>query len=98
MSEVREILNCLGRSSRDSEVRDTHLSLVLNHLQMEKRGDMKKTLAKLTLICGMGKRNVRENYLEGLIAFDIIQTRIENNTEIWNWNGIKAFRKNGDST
>ena len=89
--EILGILNIIGRSERDGAVRDTHLSKILNYLFQQKTELLKKTVSKLTLVCGMSKRVIRENYIDGLIAFGIIKIVVENNAEIWNWVGLKVF-------
>lgn len=90
-SEIKDIMDLLGRRMLEGQVRGTHLGLILMYLQRTKTETMKATLSKLALICGMSKRNVRENYIEGLSEFGIIDVRTEKHDIIWNWVGIKAF-------
>lgn len=100
MSEIKEIMDALGRNETEGNVRGSHLGKILQYLQMHKTERMKSTLAKLALVCGMNIRYVRENYLEGLIEYGIISINCENNDIAWNWVGCKALTKkknNGDS-
>ena len=91
MSEIKEIMDLLGRKTLDGNVRGTHLGQILMYLQQKKIESLKATLSKLALICGMSKRNVRENYIDGLDAFGIIETKVISNDVFWTWKGIKAF-------
>ena len=55
-----------------------------------------KTVDKLTWICHMSNRSVRENYLKGIEAFGIIETFTNEFGVIkWRWIGIKALKNNG---
>jgi len=91
MSEIKDIMDLLGRKHLDGNVRGTHLGQILMYLHKKKLESLKATLSKLALICGMSKRNVRENYIDGLEAFGIIQTKVISNDVYWNWIGIKAL-------
>lgn len=91
MSEVKQIMDYLGRGIQDGEVRGSHLGQILIYLKKTKHEDMKKTLSKLALICGTSQRNLRENYLEGLGNFDIIDIKPERHNIVWSWVGEKAF-------
>jgi len=64
------------------------------YLHKNKTEKLKATLSKLALICGMQKRYVRENYIEGLVEFGIIKTTVLHNEVVWNWVGLKAFDRN----
>lgn len=91
MSEVKEIMDVLGRGQKDGEVKSTHLGQILTYLQITKKEPKKITLSKLALICGMAVRQLRENYFDGLEAFGIINVNIDKNTECWSWIGITAL-------
>ena len=91
MSEIKQIMDFLGRGIQDGEVRGSHLGQILMYLRMTKKENMKKTLSKLALICGTSQRNLRENYLEGLGNFDIINITTEGHSIVWSWYGSKAF-------
>lgn len=84
-------MDFLGRGILEGQVKGTHLSLILIYLQRTKTEAMKKTLAKLALVCGMQTRYIRENYLEGLQYFGIIDVKAIKNDIIWNWIGQKAI-------
>lgn len=93
MSEIKDIMDLLGRGILEGNVRGSHLGQILMYLHQNKTEKMKATLSKLALICGMQKRYVRENYIEGLVEFGIIKTVVLRNEVMWKWVGIKAFEK-----
>lgn len=97
-NEITQIMTFLGRGYQDGEVRGSHLGQILMYLKQRKTETMKNTLAKLALICGTSKRNLRENYLEGMEAFGIIRVRSEGNTIIWTWIGVKVFENEPNIT
>lgn len=90
MSEERRIMDWLGRGSLEGEVKGSHLGSVLTYLKKTKQESVYSTLAKLSLVCGANKRYIRENYLEGLIEFGIIELIEYGHNTYWKWNGIKA--------
>lgn len=91
MSEIRTIMDYLGRGIQDGEVRGSHLGQILMYFRQIKKENMKVTLSKLALICGTSQRNLRENYIEGLGNFGIINIRTEGHSIVWDWIGKKAF-------
>lgn len=94
IAEIKHIMQILGRSSHlDGEVRGSHLSQILEYLRQTKHETVKRTLSKLSLICAMSQRSIRENYLEGLIEFGIIKTEQNSNELCWSWIGEKAFER-----
>lgn len=95
IEEIKNIMDYLGRGSQSGEVKGTHLGQILGYLRQHKKEKMRVTLAKLSLICGMNKRYVRENYLEGLEEFEIIKTEQDGNELSWYWIGEKAFTEKG---
>lgn len=93
-SEIKDIMDLLGRGIVEGSVRGSHLGQILMYLHKNQTEKLKATLSKLALICGMQKRYVRENYIEGLVEFGIIKTTVLHNEVVWKWIGIKAFEKN----
>ena len=91
--EIREILEFLGRSHSEGQVRGDHLSKILMYLHMQKTEEYKKTLAKLSLLCGIGQRYVKENYLDGLEAFGIIEVQYGSKWRVWKWRGLRKERE-----
>ena len=89
--DIKGVMDAIGRGSRDGAVRDSHLSQILGYLHQKKTEKLKSTYSKLALICGISKRVLRENYIEGLMEFGIINVRIESHDEVWNWVGLKAL-------
>lgn len=93
MSEIKNIMDALGRGSTEGYVKGTHLGTILAYLQQRKTEKMRATLAKLSLVCGMNRRYIRENYLDGLEEYGVIETKTFNNELTWNWIGERAFEK-----
>ena len=91
MSEIKDIMLLLGRRMIEGQVKGSHLGQILMYLQQKHTESLKSTLSKLALVCGMSKRNVRENYIEGIEEFGIIKTTVIGNEVIWTWIGIRAF-------
>ena len=89
--EIKNIMSAIGRNHTEGEVKGSHLGQILTYLYQHRTETMRKTLAKLSLICGMNKRYLRENYLEGLEEFGVIKVECISNEYIWNWIGEKAF-------
>lgn len=96
-SEIKEIMDMLGRRIVEGQVKGSHLGQILTYLQQKKTESLKTTLSKLALICGMSKRNIRENYIEGIAEFGIIHTQTLSNDVVWNWYGVKAFEENNET-
>lgn len=97
MSEIKDIMDLLGRGITEGQIRGSHLGQILMYLQQKRTESLKLTLGKLALICGMSKRNVKENYIEGIEGFGIIKTAVIHNDVIWTWVGIKAFENDNMS-
>lgn len=86
--EVKAIFEFLGRSHNEGEVKGDHLASIITYLIMEQHGDYKQTLSKLALKCGIGKRYITENYLDGLEAFGIIEVMHGSQSKFWRWKGL----------
>lgn len=87
--EITKVLDFLGRThDRMGDVRYDHLSKILNYLYSKQTEDYDVTVSKLTLLLGISKRLVRENFLDGLEAFKIIIVTYGVHTKIWRWNGV----------
>ena len=95
MSEEKLIMDFLGRPVLDGDVRGTHLGKVLTYLKITNTENLDITLSKLALVLGMNPRYIRENYLKGLMYFDIIKLYQKGNSNYWRWIGVSAF--NGHS-
>lgn len=87
--ELVNVLEFLGRKHTEGDVAGDHLSRILEYLIRQQQEEYKKTVSKLALLIGIGQRYVKENYLEGLEAFDIIEIRVGSKWKIWTWRGIK---------
>ena len=90
-NEVSKIMDFLGRGKYEGNVQGTHLGQILTYLSRQKTESMKKTLSKLALVCAMTRRNLKENYIEGLDAFGIIKTKSEGHELLWLCVGERAF-------
>lgn len=91
--DIKGVLDAIGRGSRDGAVRDSHLGQIVSYLHQKKTEKLKSTYSKLALVCGISKRILRENYIEGLMEFGVIEVKIVNHDEVWNWIGVKAFEE-----
>lgn len=92
MSEEKRIMDLLGRPEIDGEVRGKHLGKVLTYLKTMKNEEWDKTISKLSLVLGMNSRYIRENYLKGLLYFDIIKLYRNSNALYWQWVGESALK------
>lgn len=92
INEIHEIMYIFrgSNATKDGDYRSTHLGTVLEYLFSQQTEDKMITLQKLALLLGMSQRQIRENYLDGLIAFGVIS--ISSDCKRWNWVGIKAIK------
>lgn len=91
IDEVHQIIKALRGSTgkNDGDYRSTHLGIILEYLLSKKRENKSLTLQKLALIIGMSQRQIRENYIDGLIAFGIIN--LTSKCDEWYYVGISAL-------
>jgi len=94
LDEIHQIIQILrgGTGKNDGDYRSTHLGIILEYMQNKKRENKSLTLQKLALMIGMSQRQIRENYVDGLIAFGIIN--LTQKCDEWYWVGISAIRNN----
>lgn len=90
LNEELQIMQFLGRPLTDGEVRGSHLGKILTYLKMTRKEVFDTTIAKLALVIGMSGRQIRENYLKGLIGFGFIELFNVGHSQYWKWIGIKA--------
>lgn len=92
IDEVHEIMFILrgSNATKDGDYRNTHLGTVLEYLRGQKQESKMVTLQKLSLMLGLAQRQVRENYIDGLIAFGIIG--LESDCSKWFWVGVSAIK------
>jgi hypothetical protein len=92
LNEVHEIMFLLRGSNakQDGEYRNVHLGTVLEYLYSQQTENTGITLSKLALVLGMAKRQVKENYFEGLVNFGIIS--LDTKCQCWKWVGIIAIK------
>lgn len=93
MDEVHQIMFKLrgDNATKDGDYRNKHLGTILEYLLMTKREEKSITLQKLALMLGMAQRQIRENYFDGLVAFNIIG--LSQNCQEWYWIGVNSLDK-----
>lgn len=92
INEVHEIMFILrgSNATKDGEYRNVHLATILEYLRGQTEEDKATSLQKLSLLLGLAQRQIRENYLDGLIAFGIIS--LSSDCKRWHWIGAKAIK------
>lgn len=96
IAEIRDICEAFGFTNTEGNIVGQHNSTILSYLYQNKEGVYKTTVDKLTWLCHTSNRNIRENFLNGIEAFGIIETFTnEFGVLKWRWVGIKALRNNG---
>lgn len=94
--EVEEICLTFGFKHTDGLVSGSHNATILSNLRQWNEGVYSTTVDKLTWMCHMSARSLKENYLKGIEAFGIIETYTNEFGVIkWRWVGMKALRNNG---
>ena len=94
--EIQEICDTFGFKQGEGLITGSHNATILGYLRQHQEETMKTTVDKLTWICHMTNRSVKENYLAGIEAFGIIETFTNEFGAIkWRWVGIKALRNDG---
>lgn len=96
INEVKEICDIFGFKHTDGLVAGSHNATILGYLRQHQEEAYDTTINKLTWICHMTARSLKENYLKGIEDFGIIETFTNEFGIIkWRWIGIKALRNNG---
>jgi hypothetical protein len=96
INEIKEICDLFGFKHTDGLVSGSHNATILGYLRQQQEEVYATTIDKLTWLCHMSARYLKENYLKGIEAFGIIETYTnEFNVVKWKWIGIKALRDNG---
>lgn len=96
ITEVKEICDAFGMTNTEGNIVGRHNATVLSYLRQQQEGVYKTTVDKLTWLCHTSNRNIRENFLNGIEAFGIIETFTnEFGVLKWRWVGIKALKNNG---
>lgn len=86
--ELSNILEFFGRKDDKARIAKDHFIQIVSYLLKTQKEEYNKTLSKLSLLCSTNQRYIRENYLEGLESFDIIEVYVENNKKNWIWRGL----------
>lgn len=96
ISEIKEVISCLGRTASEGSVRGEHLGKILSVCRNPptRIKTCRDLTAYLALICGMQQRYIKENYLDGLEIVGVIDTIMVNNDKFFKWIGMKAFERN----
>jgi len=96
INEIFEICDIFGFKHTDGLVSGSHNATILSFLRQHRVGVYSSMINKLTWICHMSNRTLKENYLKGIEEFGIIETFTNEFGVIqWRWVGIKALRDNG---
>jgi predicted nucleic acid-binding Zn ribbon protein len=96
INEIIEICDVFGFKHTDGVVSGSHNATILGYLRQRQEEVYSTTVDKLTWLCHMSARYLKENYLKGIEAFGIIETYTnEFGVVKWKWVGIKALRDNG---
>src|SRR4030067_1997197 len=94
--EIQEICDSFGFKHNEGLVTGSHNATILAYLRQHQEEVYKTTVDKLTWLCHMTNRSLKENYLSGIEAFGIIETfTTEFGVMKWRWIGIKELRNNG---
>ena len=91
MEEKDAVNEALFRMGIDSitgkgEIKNKHMYQIISYLFQTKSEEYDKSLAKLAVSIQMDRRKIRENYMEGLEAWDIILVKSVDRKRIWFWN------------
>lgn len=89
--EIRKIMALLGRGQAEGEVKGSHCGRILSYFKDVKSEPLDSTMRKLPLLIGMSKRQIRENYVEGIIEFGIIKLYTNGSIWFWKWEGIESL-------
>jgi hypothetical protein len=91
IDEIHQIMFLLRGDSglNEGDFRSKHLGTILSYLRETKRESLSNTVAKLALKVGMNARYIKENYLNGIIAYGIVG--LEQNCSEWYWIGLNAI-------
>lgn|SRR3972149_5064107 len=96
INEIQDICDAFGFKHSEGLVTGSHNATILAYLRQHQEEPYKITIDKLTWLCHMTNRSLKENYLNGIEAFGIIETyTTEFGVMKWRWIGIKALRDNG---
>lgn len=96
--EIDNICDVFGFKHTDGLVSGSHNATILGYLIMRQEEVYSTTVNKLTWICHMSARSLKENYLKGIEDFGIIETFINNFGVLkWRWIGAKALKNNGSN-
>lgn len=92
IDEVHEIIYLLrGKAgTNEGDFRNKHLGVTLDYLRRTGTEDKSITCQKLSLMLGMASRQVKENYIDGLIAWGIIS--LDTLCRTWKWIGVSALK------
>lgn len=96
INEISDICDIFGFKHTEGSIVGSHNATILGYLRQQQEESYKTTINKLTWICHMTARSLKENYLQGIEDFGIIETFTNEFGVIkWRWVGIKALRNNG---
>lgn len=86
---ITEVIRFLGRDKDiKADYRQDHLSKILNYLHQQQTEELKLTLSKLALFVGIDYTHIKRNYVDGLVAFGILEVAHGSKGQIWRWKGV----------
>lgn len=91
--ELQKIMDFFGKSNIEGNVKSEHNIKILAYLQATKGESYDATLSKLAYMLTMSARQIRENYIKGLMYWGIIKTTSYGNDYSWEWVGYPALEK-----
>lgn len=94
--EIQELYSFFGFNHSEGSVIGKHNTQILSFLIKNQEGVYDTMLDRLSWLCHMNRRHLRENYLRGIESFGIIETYTnEFGVLRWRWMGLKALKNNG---
>lgn len=95
--EIEEIMRLLGRShdNKSDAGREEHMSICLYAFKYWKNIEYMTAISRLTIILKMTDRHIRENYVYGLISWDILAVSHAGSTgKLITWQGLEGLNPN----
>ena len=81
---IKAVLEFLHRDKdTKGDVRQDHLAVILSYLYGQRSEELRVTLAKLALLVGVDSTHLKRNYLDGLIAFGILEVAHSKDGQVW---------------
>lgn len=89
--QIKDVILFLGRENdTDGQIRDRHLTKIIEYLIITETEQYAVTLAKLALKTGINQRYIRENYIQGMELFGLINVYPNGGNKHWKWIGVSG--------